>query len=240
MSLERGADHGTSTFERARRETVRYHEYLHSTAALGQPGTWLARPHRLLLDALAQVPDRGPVIAYDLGAGLGRHTIPMLQRLPAGSKVYAVDLLPSALWLLRAAVPEGVRTVLQTRRADLDDFVFETPADLVLAFSAVEHLPGPEAIGRLLGRVRAAVTPGGVVAVGVVADRFEIDASGKRRPALIESAISSAEAVELLSGAFTDFDVAYQEARPASVREDRGGETYTLASTLVTWLGTRK
>jgi tellurite methyltransferase len=225
-------------FERARRETVRYHEELYSSAGLGQAGTWLARPHSLLLDALAHVPSGRPVIAYDLGAGIGRHTIPMMQQLPVGSEVYAVDLLASALHSLRCSVPPGLGTVLHTRPADLDDFQFETPADLVLAFSAIEHLPALEAIRGLLGRVCAAVRPGGVVAIGIVADRIEIDSKGNRRPALIESAISSAAATELLSSAFGAFDVVYQKARPADVREDRQGERYTLASTLLTWLAT--
>jgi hypothetical protein len=163
----------------------------------------------------------------------------MMRSLPAGSVVYAVDLLSSALQSLPGAVPPGVGTVLRTRQGDLDDFVFETPADLVLAFSAIEHLPDLGAIGRLLRRAGAAATPGGVVAVGIVADRFEIGPGGKRRPALLESAISSTEAVDVLSGAFGDFEVVYQDKRPASVREDREGEGYTLASTLVTWLGTR-
>jgi hypothetical protein len=115
-------------FERARQETVRYHEELYSSAGRGQAGTWLARPHRLLLDALA---------------------------------------------------------------------------------------------------------------IGIVADRIEIDSKGNRRPALIESAISPAAATELLSSAFGAFDVIYQKARPADVREARRGESYTLASTLLTWLATR-
>jgi hypothetical protein len=42
-----------SEFERARHETVRYHEELYSSAGLGDAGTWLAKPHRLLLDAPA-------------------------------------------------------------------------------------------------------------------------------------------------------------------------------------------
>jgi len=237
MSSECGAAHGTSSFERARHETVRYHEDLYATAALGQAGTWLARPHRLLSDALIQVSSRRPVVAYDLGAGPGRHTIPMMQQLPAGSDVYAVDLLSSALQSLTGAVPTGLRTSLWTRQADLDDFVFETPADLVFAFSAIEHLPNLEAIRRLLKRVHAAVVPGGVVAIGIAADRFEIDTSGIRRPALLESAIASTEAAELLSDQFRDFEVVHRKASPARVREHREGETYTLASTLVTWLG---
>lgn len=228
-----------SEFERARHETLRYHEELYSSARLAQAGTWLARPHRLLLDALARVPSGRPVIAYDLGAGIGRHTIPMMQQLPFGSEVYAVDLLPSALQSLRCSVTPGTSTVLHTRRADLDDFVFETPADLIFAFSAVEHLPTLEAIRSLLERVRAVVSPGGVVAIGIVADRIEIDSKGNRRPALLESAISTAAAIELLSGAFGTFDVVYQKTRPADVQEEREGESYTLTSTLLTWLATR-
>ena len=79
----------------------------------------------------------------------------------------AVDLLPSALQSLRRSVTPGISAVLRTRHADLGDFVFETPADLVLAFSAVEHLPTLEAIRSLLERVRAAASPGGVVAIGI-------------------------------------------------------------------------
>ena len=232
-------DREPTEFERARRETVRYHEELYASATLGQAGTWLARPHRLIADALELVPSGKPVVAYDLGAGIGRHTIPLLRELPDGSDVFAVDLLPSALRSLEAAVPPGIRTHLQTRLADLDGFEFEAPADLILAFSAIEHLRDLKAVRRLLDQVRAATRPGGVVAIGIVADRVEVDDHGRRRPALLESAMSTPEATGLLAGAFSDFDVTYQRLGPAQVREDRGEDAYTLTSTLVTWLATR-
>ena len=239
MRCDREGDQGAAGFERARRETIRYHERLYASAALGQAGTWLARPHRLMTDALGLVCSARPVVAYDLGAGIGRHTIPLLRELPPGSDVFAVDLLPSALRSLENAVPPGTRARLHTRAADLDDFEFEAPADLVLAFSAVEHLPGLEAVRSLLRRVRAAVKPGGVVAIGIIADRVEVDDRGDRRPALLESAMSAADAAGLLSDVFSDYDVAYQRSSPAQVREERGDDAYTLTSTLVTWLATR-
>jgi len=145
--------------------------------------------------------------SYDLGAGIGRHTIPL--------------------------------PLLQTRPADLDRFEFDTPADLILAFSAIEHLPDLKAVRRLLDRVRDATKPRGVVAIGVVADRVEVDDHGRRQPALLESAMSAAEATGLLTGAFSDFDVTYQRLGPSQVREQRGERSYTLTSTLVTWLATR-
>ena len=156
MRWDSGVDRESTEFERARRETVRYHEGLYASATLGQAGTWLAKPHRLIGDALELVPSGKPVVAYDLGAGIGRHTIPLLQELPDGSDVFAVDLLPSALHSLETAVPPGIRTHLQTRPADLDGFEFEAPADLILAFSAIEHLRDLKAVRRLLARVRAA------------------------------------------------------------------------------------
>jgi trans-aconitate methyltransferase len=192
-----------------------------------------------MADALALVPSGKPVVAYDLGAGIGRHTIPLLRELPDGSDVFAVDLLPSALRKLENAVPPGIRTHLQTRPADLDGFEFEMPADLIFAFSAIEHLRDLQAVRSLLDRVRAATKPGGIVAIGIVADRVEVDEQGRRRPALLESAMSAAEATGVLAGAFSDFDVTYQRLGPAQVREERGGDTYTLTSMLVTWLATR-
>jgi len=225
-------------FDAARRETVRYHEELYASTALGQPGSWLARPHRLLRDALGRVRGRGPVVAYDLGAGIGRHTVPMLRALPPGSEVYAVDLLPSALERLEAAVPPELRGGLHLRAADLDTYELEASADLVLAFSALEHLPGRAAVGRALARVRDAMRPGGVVAVGIVADRAEVDAAGISRPARVETALTAAEAQELLDRAFRGFTVELRDASTASVREERGGAAHTLTSTLVTWVAT--
>lgn len=192
-----------------------------------------------MADALELVSSGKPVVAYDLGAGIGRHTIPLLRELPAGSVVFAVDLLPSALRLLENAVPPGIRTHLETCPADLEGFEFQAPADLILAFSTIEHLRDLAAVRRLLDRVKAATNPSGVVAIGIFADRVEVDDRGRRRPALLESAMSTPEAIRLLSDVFSGFDVTYQRLSPAQVREERGEDAYTLTSTLITWLATR-
>lgn len=224
-------------FEQARQETVRYHEDLYASTDLGEEGTWLSEPHPLLSSALALLPSDRAVVAYDLGAGIGRHAVPMLRRLPDGSQVYAVDLLPSALEQLAAEAPEGVSTVLHTCPADLQDFEFAEPADLVFAFSAIEHLPGPASVRNLLQRSRTAMRSGGVVALGIIADRVEIRRDGTQRPALLESGLSIDTARELLADVYADFTVADVGLRPAEVEEERDGEHYTLASTLFAWLG---
>jgi hypothetical protein len=51
--------------------------------------------------------------------------------------------------------------------------------------------------------------------------------------------MSAPEAARLISAAFSDFEVTYQRFSPAQAREERDGGTYTLTSTLVTWLAVR-
>lgn len=230
---------GSEDFQRARRETIRYHEQLYASAEVGTPGTWLAEPHPLLAEALRRLQPVGPVTAYDLGAGVGRHTLPMLRVLPAGSQVYAVDLLQSALDRIDPAVSPDMPAELHTVRADLADFAFAAAADLVFAFSAVEHLPDVPAIRALLTRIRSATKPAGVVALGVVADRVEIRDDGSRRPALLESALTADAARQELTEAFAGFSVDRLRSDPAQVREERDGESYLLGSTLVTFLAAR-
>src|SRR5674476_1421247 len=70
-------------FVRARAETVCSHEALYRSTSLGTRGSWLAHPHPLVMDSLGLVTH--PVHAYDLGAGVGRHTLPIVApRRPRG------------------------------------------------------------------------------------------------------------------------------------------------------------
>lgn len=228
-----------SDFERARQETVRYHEELYATASLGSTGTWLANPHRLLFDALALLPAHRPVVVYDLGAGIGRHTVPMMRTLPDGSVIHAVDLLATAVARLDELAREAESVTVHAQQADLAEFEFADDADLVFAFSAVKHLADTGQIGRLLAKIDAAMKPRGIVALGVVADRYEIDTAGNRRPALLESGVTVAEVDEQLTASFGGYDVISRDERTATVAESRDGEEYTLASTLVTWIARR-
>lgn len=226
-------------FDRARRETIRYHQELYANTSLGDDASWLARPHRLIFEALELLPKGRPVTAYDLGAGIGRHTMPLLENLPDGSEIHAIDLLESAVRKLKQSAPASGSTTLHARQADLADVEFVDRVDLVFAFSAVEHLADSGEIGRLFEKIAVALRPGGIAAFGIVADRYEVDAAGERRPALLESGISVQGAEDLLTEAFAGFEVIQQRTQPAFIDEERGQEEYTLSSTLLTWTGRR-
>jgi hypothetical protein len=220
-------------FVRARAETIRYREALYRSARLGTRGSWLARPHPLVMDSLDLV--TRPVHAYNLGAGVGRHTLPMVAGLPSGSRVTAVDLIPSALAsLVENAAAAGLSNRVEAVNADLESWAF--PADdagLIIAFSALERVSSLDAFCAILERCRAATIPGGVNLIGIVADREEVSSSGARRAALIELSLSGEQALSVLRRCFTGWEIHVDETNPAAVTEERNGAQHELRSTLI-------
>jgi len=220
-------------FVRARAETIRYHETLYRSTNLGAGGTWLAHPHPLVMDSLGLV--TRPVHAYDLGAGVGRHALPIVAGLPSGSLVTAVDLIPSALAsLVENAAAAGLSDRVETVNADLESWAF--PADdagLIIAFSALEHVSSLDAFCAVLERCRAATIPGGVNVIGIVADREEVSSSDVRQAALIELPLGGGQALSVLRRCFTGWEIHVDEAIPAAVTEVRNGALHELRSTLV-------
>lgn len=220
-------------FARARAETIRYHETLYRSASLGTRESWLAHPHPLVMDSLALV--TRPVHAYDLGAGVGRHTLPIVANLPTGSTVTAVDLIPSALAsLVENAAAAGLSNRIQTVNADLESWVFPSDdAGLIIAFSALEHVSSLDAFGAILRRRRGATIPGGVNVIGIVADREEVSSSGARRAALIELPLSGGQALSVLRRCFTGWQIHVDETSPVAAIEERNGAQHELRSTLI-------
>ena len=219
----------------ARRETIRYHESFYATTLLGTPGSWLAQPHPSVVEAIELVEANGPVRAFDLGAGVGRHTVPMAQILPAGSTITAVDLLPTAIQLLidncrTAGVLASVNPVV----ADLEQFEFgNQPASLIIGFSVVEHLNSFAAMRRLLTQCRDASGPSGIVSFGIVADRCEVASDGTVGRGLVETHVSAEQTLACLMSTFVDWAVLRAETEGLSVSEDRDGLPYTLCGSLV-------
>ncbi|WP_448630796.1 class I SAM-dependent methyltransferase [Cellulomonas soli] len=232
MSSGRDAD----GFEVGRRETVRYHEELYAGTPLGTEGSWLARPHPLVLRALALAAPRGPMTAYDLGAGVGRHTLPLARGLAAGSHVVAVDLLASAVARLEVVCAEaGVADIVTGAVHDLE--TFDLPpgqAGLVVGFSAIEHVSSHDALRALLGRCARGTRVGGVHAFGLVTDRVERLPDGSTRPARVELALTAQQALDHLDATYADrWVIEHRATRSSSTPETRDGQDYVLASTLV-------
>lgn len=107
--------------------------------------------------------DRSEITVLDVGGGTGGYAVPLAQ---CGHPVTVLDPSPDALATLRRrSVDAGVSGLVTPVLGDADllgasDEV--TAADLVLVHQILEYVDDP---GQTLGRVAAAVRPGGVVSL---------------------------------------------------------------------------
>lgn len=120
----------------------------------------------------------------DAGAGTGTGAVALARRFPA-AEVVAIDASPVMAERLRAtAAAERLTGRLRVVEADLDVAWPDVGApDVVWAASSLHHVAGPD---RVLRDVRAALRPGGLLAV-VEMDtlpRFLPEAVGVGRPGL--------------------------------------------------------
>lgn len=124
----------------------------------------------------AQAPARDRVL--DLGAGTGAFTLAAARQMP-GAEVIAVDVDEAMLDHLRGkARALGLDARIRVVRVDLDQpWPDLGPADLAWAANSLHHVADP---GRALGQARAALRPGGVLAVGEAQSfpRFLTDPAG--------------------------------------------------------------
>lgn len=221
------------TGSEGRRETVRYHQDFYATHELFQEGSWLHKPSQFVLRSLRQLERMRGVRAVDLGCGVGRHTIPMAQRLPPGSFIVGVDLLPlAAERLTRNARRAGVDGSIQAVVADLDVISLAVDSiDMLVSVSALEHSRDRRALNRLLGQCAAATRPGGVHCLIIGTDKVETPQKGASRPAQVELRLSSTEGEELLRHAYEGWDWLDFSRSAFKVEEVRAGESYTLQAT---------
>jgi SAM-dependent methyltransferase len=123
----------------------------------------LAEPLRVVFADIARLVDSPVRSILDLGAGTGAGTFGLVRHFP-GAHALAVDASEDMLERVRDRAEHlGLRDRVSTVRADLDDAVPDVePVDLAWASASLHHLADPD---RTLGRLVAAIRPGGLLAV---------------------------------------------------------------------------
>jgi len=124
---------------------------------------WLVRPEReaeeqpdAALDAIEVA--RGSTAA-DIGAGAGYMTWRLAERVGPSGKVYANDIQPQMLDLLRANMEERKITNVETVLGAVDDPRLPRGAiDLVLLVDVYHEFSAPQ---QMLGHIRESLKPGG-------------------------------------------------------------------------------
>lgn len=140
------------------------HEKAYSANGLYQPGSWLAKPVKTVLELLPLLEGREGLRALDLGCGVGRNAIPVAKAFPGG-RIDCVDILPGAIEKLEEnAEHHGVSGVIRGVLSGIDQFELEPESyDLVLAVSALEHMDSEDAMLQKLAEIKGSIRSGGIV-----------------------------------------------------------------------------
>jgi len=221
-----------------RAETLRYHAEFYRTNELFDGGTWLRKPESYVLDAARRLPTDRPLAVLDLGAGVGRNTIPVARMLPEGSRVTAIDMLETAVERLQANCRRyGVAGMVHSETSEIEKFTIDPDAyDFVFSVSALEHVVSLARMEETLLRIMAGTRVGGLNCFMINTDAREITSDGEVRDALIEFHLGFDEAHALLHDCYAEWDIIDQSKRAWRVAESRNGEEFTLASTCLQFL----
>jgi len=225
-----------SIFKQAREYERKYHEELYGNHELFEPGTWLHRPASYAVKSFELISKHSGVRALDLGAGVGRHSIPLAQHFGPAAEVICVDLLDTAIGCLMVnAKKQGVGDAITGVVEDVATFdLGGKPYDLVLSISCIEHVPTKLQLKELIRRLQKSTAIGGVHCFMMITDNEWIDSkSGKTLVPLIEQNLSATETSAMLYELYTRWHIHDVSTKTWQAEQVMNGRKMVLKSACV-------
>ncbi|GGH59126.1 methyltransferase [Paenibacillus silvae] len=220
---------GKQQFEAARQAEAGYHSNFYKNNELFEDGTWMSRPMPLVMEMLERLlVHKKELRVLDLGCGVGRHTIPIAQRLTdTNSEVIGVDLLDEAVdGLNKYAKRYEVNHIVRAEKADVEHYQVQPNAfDFIAACSCLEHTSSKEALLETVERLKAGTRLGGIhcITMSTSVEEKEIQ-TGRQIEPLIELNLSTSEAITLLEQAYEGWNILFQEHVTQTIQEEKYDE----------------
>ncbi|MCZ1267084.1 Methyltransferase domain-containing protein [Paenibacillus sp. ov031] len=216
-------------FEAARKAEAGYHSNFYQNNELFASGTWMARPMPMVMDMLERLlTHKTELRVLDLGCGVGRHTIPIAQRLgQTNSEVIGVDLLDEAVDGLRKYAKEyQVDHIVQVEKADVEHYAVKPDHfDYIAACSCLEHVSNKQALVEAIERLQVGTRTGGIhcITMSTSVEEKEINTGREIKP-LIELNLPTAEAIALLEKVYANWNILLQEHVTQTIEEEKYDE----------------
>ena len=191
---------------RIRQAEAQSHRAAYESFSLYEPGSWLARPVRTVLELLPLFEGYREFQGLDLGCGVGRNAIAVARafgEIPC--RVDCVDILELAIERLEENARKfHVENAIRGIVAGIDEFVIpEGEYDLILAVSALEHGDSREGFIKKLEEMRGGVRENGAVCLIVNTGVTERDKlTWEPMPAQFEVNFPTAELNKILPEIF--------------------------------------
>lgn len=107
-----------------RTEEKKYHDLCYENHKLFEPGSWLHKPVKTVMDLMEEFSGQQNINVLDLGCGIGRNSIPIAETLKnRNGIVVCVDLLVSAIEKLQENSERfEVQQYIETVQSDIEYF----------------------------------------------------------------------------------------------------------------------
>ena len=194
-----------------RRAEAFSHTEAYNNLELFETGSWLSKPVKTIMDLVPCFDEYRQFRGLDLGCGIGRNCIPVIQVLSEiPCLMDCVDILPLAIEKLQAnALKYHVEKFINGIVCAVDEFpIEENKYDLVLGISVLEHLNSADTLIRKLNEIRDGLRRDGIACFVINTSIEEHDKiTGIILPAQFEINMQTNEMVYMLDAVFSGFEI---------------------------------
>lgn len=225
--------------ERIRRNERISHIETYSNHALYEPGSWLAKPAKTVMDLLPFFDLFSSIRILDLGCGVGRNSIALAQAFQdIDCCIDCVDILDFAIEKLKENSEKfGVSPMINGITESIDRYPIPVEGyDWILAVSALEHMDSKESLIQKLKEIRSGIRDGGVVCLILNSDVKELchDTKQVLRPQF-EVNLPTSELQEILYDIFSGWTTLKNSFQMQKYDIPRNGCISELSSNVITF-----
>ena len=214
---------------RAQLESDRFHHEYYSSHALFEAGTWLEKPNSSVMELGSFLAGRDGVRALDLGAGVGRNSIPFVKLFGSGAVLCdCVEILPMAVEKLRenAKVFDVADRIAPICSTVSEYQIAPEVYDLVTAMSVLEHAYDRDTISNGIRTIQAGTKITGFNCLSFATDLTETDLdTGRALEPLISTRLSKEECRSLFSALYADWEIQKLDFSSFGEQLNRDGRT---------------
>ncbi|MBM7587899.1 SAM-dependent methyltransferase [Bacillus pakistanensis] len=205
----------------------KYHDECYENHTLFEPGSWLHKPVKTVIDLIPLLEGKENPRVLDLGSGVGRNSIPIARAIKSrNGKVICVDLLDSALYKLKEYSKEyRVEETISIEKADLGYYEIRPDEyDLIVAVSSLEHVHSEQKFTSVVNQMAAGTKKNGMNCLIVNSSIEEIDLeTNKKLEALMEVNIPTEEMMMKLKTIYSGWEElnVFEKALEYEITRDR-------------------
>ncbi|MGF7050751.1 2-polyprenyl-3-methyl-5-hydroxy-6-metoxy-1,4-benzoquinol methylase [Paenibacillus sp. DS2015] len=223
-----------------RTEEKKYHDFCYDNYSLFEPGSWLHKPVKTVIDLLEEYKDKEYLSVLDLGSGVGRNSIPIAQSMKnRNGKVVCVDLLESAIDKLHDnSQKSGVEQFIVTRLSDIEQFTIEQEEyDIIIAVSALEHVSSERTLANKLNEMTFGTRKSGANCIIIGSNIQEVNLeNGQDLDPMFEVNITTERMLELLDHQYATWEIQKRFVKKLEYDINRNGQSVKLITDCITFV----